>query len=56
LRKCNATPFKMQYKTRKKALKIKNAINKDKGAELKIYKCPDCNSYHLTSQKERITQ
>lgn len=36
------------YGTKKQALSAASAASKKYNIELNIYKCPDCNSFHLT--------
>jgi len=47
------------YKTKKKAIKALSKIKSGKrtlcGYPIRIYKCPTCNMYHLTSLPKRTS-
>jgi hypothetical protein len=40
---------KKRYSTAKLAAAVKNKVFKERGINLRIYKCSACNGYHLTS-------
>lgn len=43
---------KVRYKTLAdaKIARVKSQSKRDDGTELRIYRCPTCNGYHLTSE------
>lgn len=47
---------KIRYRTLKDAKKARaSAINQRPDSPLRIYRCPDCEGYHLTHWSERLS-
>lgn len=49
-RTCN-TNMKHSYPTRARALNGAALIAKNRGNRLRVYKCPGCRMWHLTSRR-----
>ena len=41
---------KRRYKSEKEVLKVRASIYKQRTTKLRIYECPDCGGWHLTSE------
>lgn len=44
--KCND---KIAYESEKRAKQVRNTIGKSRNKKLRVYKCPHCFQWHLTS-------
>ena len=49
-------PQKLRYTSNKEAKAVAKHLRKLKGSKLRVYHCPVCDGYHLTSMSLRLSE
>jgi len=46
---------KTKYSTKEFAMKVKQQAEQERGDDLRVYECPHCNGWHLTSYFKELS-